>query len=263
MKIFALWAQGEPQAPDQIRRIFDRWRDLNPQHELVIYDGPMMDAELVNSRIDTSQLAVQAKSDILRVKLLAEQGGCWVDASLLPVVALDSWLPSLMNPAGFFSFRQCGYDRLIGSWFLASEINNPIVVAWFESITQYMSKPRKLVNHKNLFWRLRNQGDYLNRVREEKGGRTNYYPYFWMHYLFEIAVTQNPELAKLWEKVPVWPVLPTHALQHARFHNKMTTSDFDAALPRMLRVAPVQKLDWRKAWSDSVFQDIDPETVIL
>jgi hypothetical protein len=78
-----------------------------------------------------------------------------------------------------------------------------------------------------------------------------------VHYIFETLIRTRPDLAELWARVPVWPVLPTHALQHARFHSHMKPDDFRAAVPRLLRQAPVQKINWRHEWPDEVFAPVE------
>lgn len=260
MKLYSLWDTGEENAPDLVRRVFDRWRALNPNHELIVYDGPAMEEFLAPTGVDLRPLRIQAKSNFLRVKLLAEKGGVWVDATLLPVVPLDDWLPQLLEPAGFFTFRRDGFDRKMGTWFLASDGKCRLPALWLEEMKRYHAQPRQIANEKSLLWRLRRRGDYMSTITT--GGPRRRYPYFWVFYLFEKLVTTNPEAAAIWKDVPVWPVLPTHALAHARYMLKMEDPEFIAALPYLLRTAPIQKLDWRKSWPDEVFTPMDPASVI-
>jgi len=260
VQMYCLWDKGEEQAPDLVRRVFDRWRSMNPNHELVVFDGPQMEEFLAPTGVDLKPLRIQARSNFLRVKLLAERGGVWVDATLLPMVPLDDWLPQLLEPTGFFSFRRDAYDRMMGTWFLASDGKCKLPALWLERMIAYHSEPREIANEKSLLWRLQRRGDYLSTVTT--GGPRRRYPYFWVFYLFEHLLKTNPEAAEIWEKTPVFPILNTHSLAHARYFLKMTDPEFVAALPYLLRTAPVQKLDWRKEWPEGVFAHVDPATII-
>jgi len=252
MKIFLLWDKGEEQAPEVVRNVIRLWRERNPNDEVIVFDGSDLEKSLADTPVVTDQLEIQARADIFRVKLVMEHGGVWADATLLPVRSLAEWLPDLLS-AGFFAFRQCHRDRILSNWFFAASTpNHPLVVGWYTALVRYFSTPRRLANEKSRLWRARRKlgGGYMSTIR--RGPRAPY-PYFAAHYLFEDMINSDPSMAALWKAIPVWPVQPTHALQHARFHNRMASDDFRAAIPTLLGSAPVQKLDWRHQWPDEVF----------
>lgn len=252
MKIFMAWDKGEDAAPETVRRVITLWRERNPGHDVVVFDRAAMDANLADANVALDHLNIQARADILRVKMLVEQGGVWADASLLPVQPLDTWLPELLEPAGFFAFRRCGYDRVIGNWFLAGKAGNPLMTAWYEAMQAYFAQPRRPAKEASLVWRLRRRfgGGYMSTINRGPGAD---YPYFATHYLFERMIAETPDLAEDWDHVPVWPVLPTHSLQHARFHSRMTDAEFRASVPALIAKTPVQKLDWRHDWPDEIY----------
>jgi mannosyltransferase OCH1-like enzyme len=167
MKIFILWDKGEAAAPVIVRNVIRRWRELNPTHDIKVLDGRDLDAELSGTRACVDHLNVQARADIMRLKLLAEHGGVWADATLIPVRPLDEWLPGVFHGTGFFSFRQCGFDRVLGNWFIAAEAGNPLVVEWYEAVLAYFSTPRRPANETSPVWRLRRKlaGGYLSTIQ--------------------------------------------------------------------------------------------------
>ncbi|MCA8834560.1 MAG: capsular polysaccharide synthesis protein, partial [Proteobacteria bacterium] len=103
-KIYCLWLQGRENAPELVRINFDRWERLNPDYELVVLDKTTAQPYLADFPIDPNKLTVQTFSDILRVRLLAQTGGIWTDASVYPVKPLSKWLHTHMQRQTFFAY---------------------------------------------------------------------------------------------------------------------------------------------------------------
>ena len=61
-----------------------------------------------------------------------DDGGVWVDASVVPVKPLSQWLGDALTEAGFFAFERPGPDRPISSWFLAATPRNLIFREWWK-----------------------------------------------------------------------------------------------------------------------------------
>ena len=83
--IWMFWMQGEDNAPELVQQCIRTWRVHNPDWNVVVLDEESMNAHVdlppfLRSRSD---LSTQTISDILRLKLLAEHGGVWVDATCL------------------------------------------------------------------------------------------------------------------------------------------------------------------------------------
>ncbi|MCA8833514.1 MAG: LicD family protein, partial [Proteobacteria bacterium] len=101
-KIYAFWMQGRENAPELVRMNLDRWEQLNPDYELIVLDKETAQPYLADFPIDPNKLTVQTFSDILRVRLLAQTGGIWTDASVYPVKPLSKWLHTHMEKYTFF-----------------------------------------------------------------------------------------------------------------------------------------------------------------
>jgi hypothetical protein len=80
----------------------------------------------------------QAKSDVIRVALLAKWGGVWVDATVMPGNPLEWWLK--VDPqVGFFAFRYPhGYQA--ASYFLASTPGNYMISSWNNKSIDFWNK---------------------------------------------------------------------------------------------------------------------------
>ena len=134
--------------------------------------------------IDLDQQAITAASlsDVLRILLLHEYGGVWVDATLLCNQPLDTWLPSACG-TGFFAFAAPAPGRLLASWFLACAPNNRLVAKWAAKALRY--------------WNCRTRSD----------------DYFWFHHQFDELCAIDPEARAAWECVPRITADGPHALQ--------------------------------------------------
>jgi len=235
--IYSLWLQGIAQAPALVRLNFTRWAQLNPEYQLKILDRQDVDALFVGSDLPIDALSPQALSDVVRIRLLHDMGGIWVDASLFPVKALDEWLPEVMTEAGFFAFERPGPDRPISSWFLVATAENPILRAWWSEIKRFWCKPRQLVGGI--------PDDPAGSVSPAHAAAEQKYPYFWLHYLFQYLLDTSPEFAALWgDCVQILADAP-HRLQ-TLFINNAAPSETEIRLAA--GAAPVQKLNWRVAY---------------
>lgn len=241
--IYALWLQGEEAAPPVVRLNFARWAALNPGYRLVVLAKPDVERLLAGAGLALADMPAAALSDIVRAKLLSESGGIWVDASLFPLQPLDAWLPAVLNTAGFFAFTRPGPDRLIASWFLVASPENPLLQAWWREVRRFWAAPRQL-----------RPGRPANPVAAvAQGCPPADYPYFWFHYLFQYIVETVPEAAEIWQRCIKASAGPPHALQSLFANGQQPDRD---ALAQAIKVAPVQKLDWRVEYPLDVLAEL-------
>lgn len=232
--IYSAWLQGAAQAPAVVQLCFERWARLNPDYQLRVLEAS--DAAALLAAHGFPPVPAQALADILRVKILHEHGGLWVDATLYPVVPLDGWLPGQMGGGEFFAFARPGPDRPIASWFLAAAPGHVLLQKLWREVLGFWTKPRQQAHY--------NGGlippDPAASVAPESGGAGDFYPYFWLHYLFQYLLDTDAEFAAAWALCPQLSAGPPHALQ-AICNGAVSVETFIAAA----RAAPVQKLNWR------------------
>ena len=97
--IWTCWFQGLDDAPSLVQRCIQSWIKHNPgwdlrcldRHTVLHYAPSLNDLNLTNAVITAASL-----SDIVRINLLHEYGGVWVDASLFCNRPLDA--PDLISP---------------------------------------------------------------------------------------------------------------------------------------------------------------------
>src|ERR1022692_2049355 len=92
--IWILWLQGIDNAPYVVRRCYESWVERNPGWRVVFLDGQLLAkfASLDYVFGDFGGLSIQHAADMLRLDLLANHGGVWVDATCFCVRPLDEWL---------------------------------------------------------------------------------------------------------------------------------------------------------------------------
>ena len=135
--------------------------------------------------LDTQNLTAASLSDVARIALLHEFGGVWADATTVCNIALDEWLPDVLQE-GFFAFEVLPFPqegRPISSWFLAAEVGNKLIGKWAHRV--------------RLYWQAREETD----------------DYFWLHHLFFELLEQDAIAARDWGRVPRLSASGPHSVQ--------------------------------------------------
>ena len=137
------WFQGEehPRLPALNRECIKRWRELNSDYQVNVLTNETI-ADYVPEFFEIVEASPKrsfaAKSDLLRILLLAKFGGVWVDASVYPIESLSSFHTKIVNETDFFTYRfiprrrslKVGHRETV-SWFLcAGKPNHPLIVSW-------------------------------------------------------------------------------------------------------------------------------------
>jgi hypothetical protein len=175
--------------------------------------------------IGRADMTRQALSDILRINLLSEHGGVWVDATCFCCRPLDTWIDDCMG-AGFFAFENPGPDRLLASWFLASEPGCPLTLKYRDAVNAFWANHRFAAEHTALQakaagflqWLL-NRNAFLTRFwflpLVSKG--LGVYPYFWFHYLLAEVIRRDRQSRIIWDGRHRYSADIPHRLRFAGF----------------------------------------------
>jgi hypothetical protein len=178
-KIWLLWLQGWNSAPELVKLVRESWQFHNPDWEIVL-----LDQENIHQYIDIPNTILKFKrfpcfritnaalSDIIRLKLLAQHGGVWADATMACLRPLDGWAHDAVRPAGFWMYHGRDNGRGPASWFMMSEPGAYIPVEWDKQA--------------DLFW---------------KAG-TRSVAYHWMDMLFAKLAKTDPHFLEEWKRVP-------------------------------------------------------------
>ncbi len=255
MKLWSAWLQGRQNAPRFVRENLDLWERLNPEHTLTVLEQKDTDAILAELGVSQPRITPQVTTDLARSFVLARNGGAWVDSTLLPTVPISSWLTPDLRAQGFFAFRSLGDPNLVlQNWFLYADPGNPVIVAWLETFADYFRTLRRFPTLKRAIWhgaigdyaryrKAERARDTLWHVDPDRGRGCVFYPYAVHNYTFAHLLRTRHDLRAIWEMVPHKVAQLPEQIGQVRRDPETTEQDFLAALPELLEVSPVHKLN--------------------
>lgn len=217
--IWIYWDSGLDKAPEVVKMCIESWRAKNPGWKVHVLDQDRVCEFTTMPKLSPS-MPIQFYADLLRLRLLREHGGVWVDATAYCVRPLDEWLP-VVAQRGFFAFFWTpetywytwpGYHRAVANWFLASEPGNVIISDWEKYSFRY--------------WENRNKP----------------HSYFWHHTLFELLGYMHQPFRRTLRSVPKIGCHGPHIVQDCILRKR----DISLVAPIINSgAAPVQKLRWQ------------------
>ncbi len=136
--IWVYWEDEE--IPEYIQKIINKTASLNKDYKLNLLHKGMIKEYLPNFIIE-GEMPIANKTDLLRLMLLYEYGGVWVDATTI-FYENFVWLEKAFEEVdydliGYYketSTKDFNYP-VIESWFLSSKPKNPLIKRWLEELT--------------------------------------------------------------------------------------------------------------------------------
>lgn len=185
-KIWVAWLQGEEQAPPLVKKCLASIRQHAAGREVVVITDDNMAQyvdfpEYILRKKAKGRISNTHFSDLLRIFLLAQYGGIWIDAT----VYLTAPIPEYILNAPLFCYKSPVAAGKIkaSSWFIAAERRNDIIVSTKTLLEEY--------------WKRKN---YLQH-------------YYLFHLLFAVAIDSSAELTRQWQAVPNFNSANPHVLQ--------------------------------------------------
>jgi mannosyltransferase OCH1-like enzyme len=209
--IWIYWAQGESDAPEIVRFCIESWRTRNPGWTVHVLDR-QSEHHHVDMADVSNDIRLIRRADILRLRLLHNHGGLWVDATTYCHRPLDDWLPLMMG-AGFFMFSRPGPDRMIANWFIAAEPSNDAI--------------GRLERYSTAYW-----------ATFKKDGPF----YFAQHYMFEWLTWRNKASRLAWSLMPRLPATSALVVQQALSRPSL----WPVARDVLARGWPISKLNHKR-----------------
>lgn len=186
-KVWWCWLQGEEQAPELCQACLDSLRHHIKDKEIVIItEINMWDyvsfPDYIKKKYDRGIITRTHFSDLLRLELLIQHGGTWIDSS---VFCTGEGKDIFDNPLFVYQNFKRGDDAIEASnWLISSEKNNPILCATRDLLYKYWEKNDSLLH------------------------------YFIFHFFFKIATEKYQEE---WKRMNSFSNLPPHVLQFEIF----------------------------------------------
>ena len=142
-KIWICWFQGMENAPEIVRRCYQSVIEHNPDKEVVVLTTENLSEyvtfpDYIMEKWNKGIITHTHMTDLLRLELLINHGGLWLDATVL----CTGQAPSYFFDSDLFFF-QClkpgrdGHASYISSWLLEAKTNNKILMATRELCYEY------------------------------------------------------------------------------------------------------------------------------
>lgn len=174
-KIYMYWHQGFARAPEVVQKCVESWRYHNPDREVILLSKQNLDQYVILSDYipngDLKKIkGITALSDVIRILLLKELGGIWIDSTVLCLKPLSQWIKPHIQSCSFFGFSNPGKDRMISSWFLMAPKDDYIIDSWVEEVQRY--------------W----------------GSFHFFHKYYWFHNLFKKRYRSDSRFREYWDQ---------------------------------------------------------------
>jgi len=122
------------------------WRVHNPEYVICILSestlGQYLDRTALPKKYD--EISVQRKTDVIRLALLEQYGGIWLDSTIFLSCPLSiKWDPKTYDVGGYYAeFFTTDLTRpVLESWFISAPKNSPLIKAWKKEFYNGVDSP--------------------------------------------------------------------------------------------------------------------------
>lgn len=153
-KIWVCWLQGIESAPPLVQRCFRSLQENFSDREIILlnesnYRSYVTFPVHIQEKIDSGVITKTHFSDLLRLELLINHGGTWVDATLF---CSGGSIPAYMLDSDLFVFQNLkpgldGHCTCISSWFMTACTNHPILLLVRHLLYTYWETHTKLADY--------------------------------------------------------------------------------------------------------------------
>ncbi|MDR4520813.1 MAG: capsular polysaccharide synthesis protein [Nitrosomonas sp.] len=214
-KVWFCWMQGIDKAPLLVKKCYKSvCKEMHGREIIFLSERNLKEwcqlPEFIWEKYQKGIITQTHLSDLLRIALLAQHGGTWIDATVYCSSACST--PDYMLDSDFFVFQNLkpgsdGSVLNISSWFMTAKKNNHIVLVVKELLWRYWQKENSLID------------------------------YFLLHHFISIV---SERYSEEWKKVYQFPNSLPHVLLLSLFE-KFDETRYEA----MLQSSPFHKLSYK------------------
>ena len=191
-KIWCLWLDGEQNAPECVRLCIASMRRHMPEWEVVVLDKYTWQEyvtlpKYVMDRYDAGMMQTAHLSDLIRVALLNEHGGMWMDSTVL----LTDSIPSFICDAGLFFFRAFkpgadGQSTPLSSWCITEQRPSRIMLLTQLLLWEYWKTKKHQIDYYLFHHCLQLACEQYPEELARMAPLTNETPHLLLHRLFDV-----------------------------------------------------------------------------
>ena len=188
--VWICWLQGLDEAPDIVTKCV-KSIDFKEYKKVILTDENFQKyirlPDYIVEKYRAGKITKTHFSDILRVELLCQYGGTWIDAT---VWCSDSNLPSYMLESNLFMFQTLkpgrdGSSLNVSSWFITASSNNPILMLTRDLLRNYWKKEERLIDYFLLHYFIELSIEHYDEEWKHVVPNTNELPHSLLLNLFE------------------------------------------------------------------------------
>jgi hypothetical protein len=152
--IWMFWLQGMENAPELVKRCYESIKNNFPEKNIIVIDEDnffeyVKLPDYIVDKWKKGLITTTHLSDLVRLSVLIEKGGYWIDATVL---CTDASLIRMMEdePLFMYSFYYFGFNPEImefNSWFIYSCTNNNILCLVQKLLYLYWKENNRLVDY--------------------------------------------------------------------------------------------------------------------
>lgn len=128
-----IWTYWDGDIPLIVQKCINTWKKHNPDHKIIILNNdtiPSFIKEIKHAQNDPTR-----RSDYVRLYVLNQYGGIWMDSTIicnapLPIDYNNEFEGYYINAYTIPELKEC--SPVIESWFIACRRNNEFIKAWYE-----------------------------------------------------------------------------------------------------------------------------------
>jgi hypothetical protein len=197
--VWVYWAQGFEQAPDVVRMCRATMSRHLARPVVELDDGKVDELVTFPPDIDALVTNRTARSDLLRLELLARYGGTWLDSTCYLTSDVGAEVAESARPSGFFAPTK--ENTTIGTWNMTSQPGHYLVTMTLEALYALWRRDGKLPH------------------------------YFTFHHLFEALALTDAKFGELFAATPRVATAASLNLRHWMSRD-VTGEEFERARAR-------------------------------
>lgn len=153
-KIWICWLQGIENAPLLVQKCNDSIKKYLSNREIIVltesnYREYVTFPKSIQEKLDSGIITKTHFSDLLRLELLINYGGTWLDATVL---CTGGSIPEYILDSDLFLFQLLkpgldGHSTSISSWLMTSCTNHPILLLTRALLYKYWSENNYLIDY--------------------------------------------------------------------------------------------------------------------
>lgn len=218
--VWTCWFQGEAQAPDIVKLCLNSIKKNLFEYKIIILDNSNITKyvslpDYIWKKYKKKQISVAHFSDLVRLNLLNQYGGFWIDATVL--CTSDRLINRIQNSdLDMFCYKDIfsidSYYSGISNWFMYSKKSNT-----------YLETLEQMLLH---YWKKEN----------------NVCDYFIFHIFFMIIKEEKNEY---WENIPTYCNSVPHLMQ-----NELFALESEERMKEIMSMSDMHKLSYKFLESD-------------